>query len=127
MGQEHYNDRCPGRPNHTGNQSYHPEADGLSRIGLSALVARLCTQRADLLAVLEPLPPEDWCRTAVVTGAGKPLVGMVLSYVRRLAIHEHSHLKQIERILYLTRRDQQHLPSFSPFFEGGTERRERRT
>ena len=29
------------------------------------------TQRADLLAVLSPLPSEAWSRTAIVTGAGK--------------------------------------------------------
>jgi hypothetical protein len=30
-------------------------------------------QRADLLALLEPLAPEGWSRSATVTGAGKPL------------------------------------------------------
>jgi hypothetical protein len=29
-------------------------------------------QRAELLEVLKPLAPEDWSRTAIVTGAGKP-------------------------------------------------------
>ena len=34
------------------------------------------TQRAELLAVLEPLPPAGWSRTATVTGAGKaPCLG----------------------------------------------------
>lgn len=36
------------------------------------------TQRADLLAVLEPLPHEDWSRAATVTGAGKVLERTVL-------------------------------------------------
>ena len=54
-------------------------------------------QRADLLAVLEPLPPEGWSRTATVTGAGRPLTLTVLDYAQRLAIHERPHLKQIER------------------------------
>src|SRR5439155_1220433 len=31
------------------------------------------TQRADLLAVLEALPPEGWSRAATVTGAGRVL------------------------------------------------------
>lgn len=56
------------------------------------------TQRADLLAVLEPLPPEAWLRTARVTGAGKPLERTVLSYAQWLATHERPHVKQIERI-----------------------------
>jgi uncharacterized damage-inducible protein DinB len=56
-------------------------------------------QRADLLAVLEPLAPEDWSRAATVTGAGKPLVRTVYTYVQWLANHERPHLKQIERIV----------------------------
>lgn len=57
------------------------------------------TQRADLLAVLKPLPAEGWSRSAIVTGAGKPLTLTVLSYVERLARHERPHVKQIERIV----------------------------
>ena len=57
------------------------------------------TQRANLLAVLEPLPHEGWSRAATVTGAGKPLVRTVLVYAQWLAGHERPHLKQIERIV----------------------------
>lgn len=57
------------------------------------------TQRAELLAVLEPLPPEGWSRAATVTGAGKVLERTVLSYAQWLARHERPHLKQIERIV----------------------------
>ncbi len=57
------------------------------------------TQRADLLAVLEPLPHESWSRTATVTGAGKVLERTVMSYAQRLARHERTHVKQIERIV----------------------------
>lgn len=56
------------------------------------------TQRANLLAILEPLPREDWSRMATVTGAGNILKKTVLSYAERLAIHERPHIKQIERI-----------------------------
>lgn len=56
-------------------------------------------QRTGLLAVLEPLAPEDWSRAATVTGAGKPLVRTVLSYAQWLATHERPHVKQIERIV----------------------------
>lgn len=55
------------------------------------------TQRADLLAVLKPLPREGWSRMATVTGAGKPLKKTVLDYAARLARHERAHLKQIAR------------------------------
>ncbi|MBA3826225.1 MAG: DinB family protein [Ktedonobacterales bacterium] len=57
------------------------------------------TQRADLLATLEPLTPTDWSRMATVTGAGNALERTVLSYAQRLAIHERPHLKQIARII----------------------------
>lgn len=55
-------------------------------------------QRAELLAVLEPLPPEDWSRMATVTGAGKPRERSVREYARWLANHERSHFRQFERI-----------------------------
>lgn len=57
------------------------------------------TQRADLLAVLEPLPPEGWSRAATVTGAGAVLERTVLSFAQRLARHERQHLKHVERIV----------------------------
>jgi len=57
------------------------------------------TQRADLLAVLEPLAPDGWARAATVTGAGAVLERTVLDYAQRLARHERPHLKQIERIV----------------------------
>jgi len=56
------------------------------------------TQRAALLAILEPLPQEGWARTATVTGAGSPLQKTVLDYAERMALHERPHVKQIERI-----------------------------
>jgi hypothetical protein len=57
------------------------------------------TQRTELLAVLEPLPPESWSRTATVTGAGKVLERTVLFYAQWLAEHERPHLKQVARIV----------------------------
>ena len=56
------------------------------------------TQRADLLAVLAPLPPAAWARAATVTGAGRVLERTVLSYAQWLARHEQPHVKQIARI-----------------------------
>jgi len=57
------------------------------------------TQRTELLALLEPLAPEQWSRGATVTGAGKPLQRTVFSYAQWLATHERPHLKQIARIV----------------------------
>jgi hypothetical protein len=64
------------------------------RLSLRAYTA----QRAALLAVLKPLRPAAWARTATVTGAGKPIVRSVYSYAQWLATHERSHIKQIERL-----------------------------
>lgn len=56
-------------------------------------------QRSDLMAVLESLSPEDWSRTATMTGAGKPIVRTLRSFAERLAIHERPHIKQIRRVI----------------------------
>jgi hypothetical protein len=56
-------------------------------------------QRAGLLAILEPLPPEGWARAAIVTGVGNPLERTVLDYAERLARHERPHVRQIEDIV----------------------------
>lgn len=52
-------------------------------------------QRAELLAILRPLPKAAWSRRATVTGAGRPRERTVLEYARWLANHERSHLRQI--------------------------------
>ena len=74
-------------------QTDYPELD--FRSPLRALAA----QRAELLAVLEPLPSDGWSRAATVTGAGKPLERTVLFYGRWLAGHEQPHVKQVARIV----------------------------
>ena len=68
-------------------QEFHPS--------LQAFTA----QRAELLAVLKPLPTEAWSRMATVTGAGKPRERTVYTYAQWLANHERSHRKQIEGIV----------------------------
>jgi DinB family protein len=60
-------------------------------------------QRAELVAVLEPLAPEGWAGLATVTGAGRPLERTVRSYAQWLAEHERPHVKQIERIVLTMR------------------------
>jgi hypothetical protein len=57
------------------------------------------TQRAELIAILERLPPEGWSRSATVKGAGAVLVRTVLKYADGLARHERAHVKQIARIV----------------------------
>lgn len=55
-------------------------------------------QRAALLDDLRGLSPDQWWRTAKVTGAGKPLTKTVHSYAEWMAEHERAHVKQIRRI-----------------------------
>jgi hypothetical protein len=56
------------------------------------------TQRADLLAVLSPLPIDAWQRSARVSMVGRVLERNVFSYAERLVVHEKSHIKQIADI-----------------------------
>ena len=56
-------------------------------------------QRAELLAVLEPLSNKAWSRAAIVTGAGAVLERNALFYAQWLARHERPHLKQVERVV----------------------------
>jgi DinB superfamily len=57
-------------------------------------------QRAELLAVVEPLPPEAWARTAMVTGMlGEIYERSARYYGDWLAGHERAHWKHLERIV----------------------------
>jgi hypothetical protein len=72
-------------------QTNYPDLDFRSSL------AEFTTQRAELLAALEPLSPDDWSRSATITGAGRPLIRTVHSYADSLARHERPHIKQIAR------------------------------
>lgn len=65
--------------------------------------AAFAAQRADLLAVLGPLPPEAWDRAATQVGAGAPLRRTVRSFAERLAVHERQHFRQFERTVAAVR------------------------
>lgn len=57
-------------------------------------------ERAELLAVLEPLPPEAWERTATVTvPPNKSYERSARYYGDWMAPHERGHVKHIARIL----------------------------
>jgi hypothetical protein len=60
-------------------------------------------QRAELLDVLQPLPPLAWQRSATVWGAGNNLERTVRYYADGLARHERSHFREIGRIADLMR------------------------
>jgi hypothetical protein len=73
------------------NQTDYPQQD------FSLSLQSFTTQRADLLVLLESLTPEEWARSVLVTGAGKPLERTVFFYAQWLARHERTHYKQIEK------------------------------
>ena len=56
------------------------------------------SQRADLLRLLESLPPRDWARLATVAGWGQAYEHTVLFYGQKLAGHERTHIRQVVRI-----------------------------
>jgi hypothetical protein len=57
-------------------------------------------QRAELLAVLEPLPPDAWERTATVTGMiGETYERSARYYGDWMAGHERTHWRHVERIV----------------------------
>lgn len=63
-------------------------------------LAAFRTLRTELLAVLEPLPPEAWSRTATVTVPPNSVYEYsTLYYGDWLARHERSHLGHMARIL----------------------------
>lgn len=69
------------------------------------LLQSFTVKRAELVAVLEPIKPKIWSRSANVTGAGKPLNLTVQSYAHRLAVHERPHMKQIKRIVSMIHKE----------------------
>jgi uncharacterized damage-inducible protein DinB len=63
------------------------------------LLEAFSAQRDELLAVLRPLPPKAWLRTATVTGAGRPRERSVHTYGEWLVNHERSHFRQLEAVV----------------------------
>jgi DinB superfamily len=77
---------------------------GYAEAAFDASLKSYASQRAELLRVLEALPRRGWSRTAIVTGAGRPLERSVLFYADWLARHERAHLRQITGALDAIRR-----------------------
>jgi hypothetical protein len=66
--------------------------------------AAFAKQRAELLAVLVPLAPEAWERTAKVIGMiGETYDYSALYYAAWMAGHERAHLKSLPRIIAAVR------------------------
>lgn len=60
--------------------------------------AAFAAQRAELVATLRALAPDDWDRAGTATGAGAPIRRTVAAFAGRIAVHERAHLKQIGRV-----------------------------
>jgi hypothetical protein len=58
-------------------------------------------QRSQLVALLERLSPGEWARGGTFTGAGRLLERTILSESSAIAVHERSHVKQIERVVQI--------------------------
>ena len=63
--------------------------------GLRAFAA----QREELLITLDALAPDEWERSATVTSYGQADEKTIRSYASKLAKHERTHVRQIERAL----------------------------
>jgi hypothetical protein len=66
--------------------------------------AAFTAHREVLLSALDTLSPEQWERSATITGAGVPLTRDVRFYAQWLARHERSHLKEMARVAATVRR-----------------------
>lgn len=66
-------------------------------LGFVSSLGAFSWQRDGLLAILRPLPNQDWTRSATVLGGGKPLQLTVHSYANRLARHERTHWRQMAK------------------------------
>jgi hypothetical protein len=75
------------------------EQTDYAQMAFAASLRAFTKQRADLMAVLEPLPRRGWSRVALVSGGAPTRECTVLYYAERLARHERAHVKQIGRIL----------------------------
>jgi len=75
------------------------EQTDYAQMAFAASLRAFTKQRADLMAVLEPLPRKGWSRVALVSGGAPTRECTVLYYAERLARHERAHVKQIGRIV----------------------------
>lgn len=73
------------------------------QLDFGPLLDAFATQRTELLAILEPLPPEGWSRAATAKASGRVLEPTVLSYTERLLTHEEAHIDQVEQIVAAVR------------------------
>lgn len=77
-------------------RTFHARTDWATRDWAEHLTA-FTAERGSLLELLRDLAPAGWERSALVTGAGRPVERTVLTYAEWIASHERPHVKQVER------------------------------
>jgi hypothetical protein len=75
------------------------EQTDYAELPFAASLRAFTKQRADLMAVLGPLPRKGWSRVALVSGGAPARECTALYYAERLARHERAHVKQIGRMV----------------------------
>jgi DinB superfamily len=75
-----------------------PKRSAYLKLSFAGSLRALARQRAQLLGVLEPLAREEWTRTITVLTWGQQYPRNVLFYADRIAGHERSHCRHLERL-----------------------------
>jgi hypothetical protein len=77
----------------------HMKKTGYAELEFAPSFEAYTTQRADLMNLLQPLPPDTWLRAALVTKDGKTRELTMLDYASQITNHEHVHIEQFESIV----------------------------
>jgi hypothetical protein len=78
------------------------EAAGYGRMGFHAALTGFAMRRAELVAMLRRVAPDDWARVGVHEVAGEV---SLLALLRGLVEHEEEHCAQVERLARESRRE----------------------
>ncbi len=66
--------------------------------GFASSLAAFRDQRAMLLTTVLPTSASGWARSAIITGGGAQQRRTVLDFATRMAVHERTHLRHMERL-----------------------------
>lgn len=75
-----------------------PELQRYERLTWAGSLRAMARQRSELLGVLGGLGRDEWTRTITVLTWGQQYPRNVLFYAERLAMHERSHARHLERL-----------------------------
>lgn len=75
-----------------------PERQRYERLTWSQSLGALARQRRGLVATLAGIGRDEWTRTIIVLTWGQQYPRNILFYAQRLAVHERSHARHLERL-----------------------------